>query len=394
MTVRVGSLNGKNLNYLDHDANALAYSLINPGVIEGLNIADGKVQNGRAMIQVTRTNVTPNQRFLVHVEITAPEPVDTTGTKKIWLEVNQSYVNDGTLATQPNGNGIAAVMTGTNYPSSNYIPLASVENGVVKDERKNIQDKFRWMDIPDMRNVEMPKPINLRKQTHTNYEFRPINTWEVGEINIANASWGWAVIETINGWTDWIDYVRQVCHRVQPKNQIEIWVRGVDGENWGSWQKIFPFSATALDISWLTETTWPASNGFFLYEDTPGNNKKISRENLAKILNSTLSTSNINIQTDGSGNEWYTNSVYLPRWGLVTINFSPKNSTGGSGSGRIQFSGDNSNWSSRAGITWPWTGSAYGSYGTTILVPPWYVRGWFDSSNYIGYGKSFTVQVF
>lgn len=63
MTVRAGKLNGKNLNYIDHDNSALDYALIKSGVIEGLEVTTNAVGVGRAIIITKRTSVTPNQKF-------------------------------------------------------------------------------------------------------------------------------------------------------------------------------------------------------------------------------------------------------------------------------------------------------------------------------------------
>lgn len=68
-----------------------------------MSVTTNTVAIGRALLQVTRTSVTPNQVFMVHVEITNPETISTSGTKKVWLEIDQSYINNGTLASNPLG---------------------------------------------------------------------------------------------------------------------------------------------------------------------------------------------------------------------------------------------------------------------------------------------------
>lgn len=144
MTIRVGKLNGKNLNYLDHDVSSIDYATIHQGVIEGMQVVNGFVEVGRALVAVTRTNMVPNQKFFVHAEVTTKEAIDTTGTKKVWLEVNKQFVNDGTLATEPNGTEIARIMTGANFPNPNetaFIPLAEINGGVITDRREKIAYK-------------------------------------------------------------------------------------------------------------------------------------------------------------------------------------------------------------------------------------------------------------
>lgn len=43
MAVRVGKLNGKNLNYLDHDSSSTDYALLNSGVVEGMQVTTNSV---------------------------------------------------------------------------------------------------------------------------------------------------------------------------------------------------------------------------------------------------------------------------------------------------------------------------------------------------------------
>lgn len=150
MTVRAWKMNGKNLNYLDQDNSALDYALVNSGVIEWMAVTLNSVAIGRAILNTKRTSVTPNQQFGVHIEITAPETIDTSGTKKVWLALNTTYINDGTLATAPMGTQLASVVTGASYPadSSYYIPLASITGWVITDDRTFITSKpilRKWM---------------------------------------------------------------------------------------------------------------------------------------------------------------------------------------------------------------------------------------------------------
>lgn len=71
---------------------------------------------------------------MVAVENTASISIDTTGTKKVWLAISQTKLDDGT-ANLEDGTGIITVATGASYPASNYIPLASITSGVITDAR-------------------------------------------------------------------------------------------------------------------------------------------------------------------------------------------------------------------------------------------------------------------
>lgn len=143
MTIRAGKINGKNLNYIDQDNSALDYALVNSGIIEGMQVTAGQVSIGRAILITKRTSVTPNQKFWMHLEITATETIDTTGTKKVWIAVDPQYINDGTLATNPMWTQLATIQTGASYPadSSYYIPLASITSGTITDARTLISKK-------------------------------------------------------------------------------------------------------------------------------------------------------------------------------------------------------------------------------------------------------------
>lgn len=143
MTIRAGKINGKNLNYIDQDNSALDYALVNSGIIEWFEVTAWQVAIGRAILITKRTSVTPNQKFWMHIEITAPETIDTTGTKKVWIEVDPQYINDGTLATNPMGTQIAKINTGASYPSDSayYIPLASITSGTITDARVSLSGK-------------------------------------------------------------------------------------------------------------------------------------------------------------------------------------------------------------------------------------------------------------
>jgi len=69
--------------------------------------------------------------------------IDTSGTKKVWIAIDPQYIEDGTLATNGLGMGIATIQTGASYPAddSYYIPLASITSGVITDERPMLSMK-------------------------------------------------------------------------------------------------------------------------------------------------------------------------------------------------------------------------------------------------------------
>lgn len=74
------------------------------------------------------------------MELSADFVVDTTGTKKVWIEVPQAKLDDGSLNNE-DGTDIATISTGASYPAGNYIPLASITGGTITDERTKVTVK-------------------------------------------------------------------------------------------------------------------------------------------------------------------------------------------------------------------------------------------------------------
>jgi len=119
----------------DKDYTELGLNTIRPGVITGLEVTTNSVGTGKGFVRVTRTATTPEEIILVRVEITEAEVIDTSGTKKVWIEINQDNINDPAL-NDANGTLAGTVETGADYPAGNYIPLADIVAGVITDERK------------------------------------------------------------------------------------------------------------------------------------------------------------------------------------------------------------------------------------------------------------------
>lgn len=325
MTVRVGRINGKNLNYTDYDVSAGESAFLNAGIIEGMEVVSGFVNVGRAMVEVTRTNTVPYQKFLVHVEITTREPVDTTGNKKIWLEVNEQYINNGTLATDPRGVGIARVLTGENFPIKNSLPLAEIVNGQIVKKSTEISTKFLQKYVPSRTNLNDIKTpgfyynsIVFEANTITNMP--PSSEKTFGMIVYASSG-------VIQEWTN--------------SQATEKWVRRFYNNSWGEWKKIFPFSATALDVAGLVRADWntPHQNTAFLMNDpNTGQNNKVTLENLKKWIFNTGTS--VQVVYSRSSN-WTSQSFAVPKGGLAVASCSMGYNYS---SIRIEYSDNNSNW--------------------------------------------------
>lgn len=130
---RIGVLNGNNITY-DHDLAGLVRWLTDWGVIQGGEVSGNKVQPVQAVIACQRSN---GQKLMLYFESDEQVAIPSSGTFKVYIEVEQSKIDDGT-GNAENGTGIASIKTWPTLPSQNTLLLASVEEWIVKDERNLI----------------------------------------------------------------------------------------------------------------------------------------------------------------------------------------------------------------------------------------------------------------
>ncbi len=126
----------------DHQASAIhravfAGSCVLRWINSELEVVSGKVKSGSAFIFYTRTN---GEKGVAYFENSADVNITTTGTKKVFIKIDQTKLDDGST-NAVDGSGIASIQTDTVYPSSNYVPLASITGGVITDARV-FSDKF------------------------------------------------------------------------------------------------------------------------------------------------------------------------------------------------------------------------------------------------------------
>lgn len=74
-------------------------------MIEGFEVSDGTLAPGKAWVKVSRSN---GETIMALVQNTESLAVDTTGTKKIWLEIRQEAIDNGLLNNE-DGSEIAGV---------------------------------------------------------------------------------------------------------------------------------------------------------------------------------------------------------------------------------------------------------------------------------------------
>lgn len=130
---RIWNLNWENITY-DHDISGLMRGLIDWGVIEGGTVVGNKLQPVQAIIPLVRSN---GQKILAFFESDEVINLPTAGNFKVFIEVDQSKINFGGNNAE-DWSGIAKIKTWPTLPSQNFLLLATVTAGVVKDERKQI----------------------------------------------------------------------------------------------------------------------------------------------------------------------------------------------------------------------------------------------------------------
>jgi len=216
---RVWMLNGTNINY-DKDFSASVLASLNDGVIEWFDIDGSNIESWKCLIECERTN---GEKIMVFFENTENVAMDLTGTKKVYIEIDQAKIDDWSL-NSVNGTGIGEITTGASYPTKNYAPLYSIVSWSITDERVNIIIKdilnLVWLtqDISTTGNVDI-----------------------TGEIE---ASWNITGNEFHWNWSNLTGIIAEV------KATKSIFTAG---ENLTAWQPVCILEAidTRYDVSWL-----------------------------------------------------------------------------------------------------------------------------------------------
>lgn len=184
---RIWLLNGNNINY-DKDVTAGILALADAWVIEWLGItgsgAGANIQAGKALIECTRAN---GEKIMIFFENTADVAVNMTGTKKVYILVDQWAIDNGD-DNEEDGTGIASIQTGASYPAGNFIPLYDVVSGTVTDDRSMVSLKEaiekRGILLPKMEIVTKTGDYTFDGSEENNSLFETNNTWGVATYSI------------------------------------------------------------------------------------------------------------------------------------------------------------------------------------------------------------------
>lgn len=118
------------------------------------DLSTGQVSAGRAVVQCTRTTgVFTGYKIMAQYEATSAVTIDTSGNKKVYIEIPESFVNDSTLITailtSGQNLGVGLIKSTTNYPShDNYIPLWEITSGDIPSA-VDVRPAFVPRGIPD-----------------------------------------------------------------------------------------------------------------------------------------------------------------------------------------------------------------------------------------------------
>ena len=218
---RVWILNWENITY-DKDLSQYFLSLANSWIISWLEVQNNKVLAWKAIIKVTRSNW---EEIAVVFELTEDLVIDTSGDKKVYIEINQANIDDGTNNSE-DWAWIWEIKTWTSYPSTNYLALASIIWWIITDERTFIQIKdsiLNWANANELNFNNLTKDINTTWTITANklkWDWSEI-TWIVAEATATQIEvtagedlsawdtvrlWRWLVTERIytdNWWTTW-----------------------------------------------------------------------------------------------------------------------------------------------------------------------------------------------
>lgn len=139
---RTGLLNWNNITY-DKDNTAGLLASLTAWVIDWFGTswsgATTNIQSWKALIECTRTNW---EKVMAYFENTGDVVIDFTGTKKVYIAVDQAKLDDWSNNAE-DGTWIASIQTGASYPASNYIPLYNIASWTPTDDRVVVRSKLK-----------------------------------------------------------------------------------------------------------------------------------------------------------------------------------------------------------------------------------------------------------
>jgi len=251
---RVALLNWENISQ-DYDLAKVFQSLATSWVVEWLEVQTWKVTAGYGFIDVTRDSET----FPVLFQNTAELVIDTTWTKKVFIEITQSNIDDW-INNNSNWTWIWEIKTAVSYPTSNYIKLASIDAWLITDEREKV-----WFAL---RNLNWDYTLLELKNTDI---FRVLTNWQTlwkmeASDFLLNGVWVWQALWLLPLDVNWkIDpsFIPATWNTVQyiAWESISAWDKiNWDIQNNGRaiflWGNIEVFKTTWTTILWVAKSDY------------------------------------------------------------------------------------------------------------------------------------------
>ena len=241
----------------DSDIMRILYTLINLScVVEWLEVTESQLWLWYWFVVVTRTAWAT---FPVFIEVTSNTVIDTTWTKKVWLEVDQDMIDNPTLVNATMTN-VASIQTWASYPVTPHVKLASIASWVITDDR--VFPAVKWLKrvwLQDNRSIiavngewdEVMIPLWADTQALTSGGESALPSFESPNVDIA--------------WLDEVDDTEEldviVLHRPWEWNRKKKWKKAI--ENIVPW--FGGISETDLTISSWT-TTIPTVWGIAIWQ--------------------------------------------------------------------------------------------------------------------------------
>lgn len=132
---RVALINGNNINQ-DHDLSKIFEAFWEPWVVDGLVVESNKVKAWFWFVHINREW----KNFVVLFENTEDFPIDTSWTKKVFVEILREKIIDWSWNNE-DWSWIWAIKIAPDYPTENFMRLAKIENWRIIDERNIVKSK-------------------------------------------------------------------------------------------------------------------------------------------------------------------------------------------------------------------------------------------------------------
>ena len=186
---RVALINGNNINQ-DHDLSKIFEAFWEPWVVDGLVVQPGKVLAWFWFVHINREW----KNFVVLFENTEDFPIDTSWTKKVFVEILREKIIDWSWNAE-DWSWIWHIKVSPDYPAENFMKLARIENGRIIDERNVVKAKHPLLNNFNKSNQLLKLDWDWRvpegnlPPMNINIKWLPEQTLDWNSYIVANSWW-------------------------------------------------------------------------------------------------------------------------------------------------------------------------------------------------------------